>query len=118
MPGPGGINAELLKKGSQKLYKTLAYIFIKYINGENIPEEWKIAYITSIHKKGNKLQCNNYHAISITSTFSRVYGRIVRNMIEEEYRNYEKEEQCSFRAGRSCTDNVFCLKQIIEKRLE
>jgi len=29
----------------------------------------------------------------------------------------EKKKQSGFREGRTCTDNVFALKQIIEKRL-
>lgn len=53
----------------------------------------------------------------MTSTFSRIYGRILRDLIEIEYSAEEEEEQSGFRAGRSCTDNVFCLKQIIEKKL-
>ena len=52
------------------------------------------------------------------STISRVQGRISRDKIENEYKGYEEEEQCSFRVGRSCTDNLFCLKQVIEKKLE
>ncbi|KAF2880083.1 hypothetical protein ILUMI_26095 [Ignelater luminosus] len=39
-------------------------------------------------------------------------------MIEQEYKKYEEEQQCGLRTGRSCTDIVFCLRQIIEKKLE
>lgn len=56
-----------------------------------------------------------YRGISATSTISRVYGRILRDLIEDEYRNIEEEEQSGFRAGRSCIDDVFCLKQILKK---
>lgn len=97
------------------LYESLMYIFAKCINGENVPEKQKTAQITSIHKKGNKLECNNHRGISVTSTINR---RIIRDMIEQEYRNYEEEEQCSFRGGRSCTDNMFCVKQVIENKSE
>lgn len=46
---------------------------------------------------------------------SRVYSRILRNLIESEYKEQEEEEeQSGFRPGRTCT-NVFCLKQLIEK---
>ena len=94
----------------------MAWAFTEYANGANIPDEWKTAYISSIHKKGSKLQCSNYRGISVTSTISRIYGRIIRDMVEDDY-EAQDEEQSGFRAGRSCTDNVFCLKQMIEKRL-
>ena len=45
---------------------------------------------------------------------SRSYGKILRDFIEEE--NKDEEEQSGFRTGRSCTDNIFCMKQVIEKR--
>lgn len=64
------------------------------------------------------MDCNDYRRLSLTSTVNRVYGRIIRDKIEEEYQNQEEEKQCGFRSGRSCTENVFCLKQIIEKKLE
>lgn len=48
---------------------------------------------------------------------SWLYRRILRDQIEREYSDLEEEEQSGFRARRSCTDNIFCLKQIIEKRM-
>lgn len=51
------------------------------------------------------------------STISRIYGRILKNRIEREYSDLEAEEQAGFRAGRSITDHLFCLTQIIEKKV-
>jgi len=44
-------------------------------------------------------------------------GRIVRDLIENEYSDKEAQEQAGFRAGRSCSDNTFVIKQLIEKQL-
>jgi hypothetical protein len=44
-------------------------------------------------------------------------GRIVRDRIENEYSDKEAEEQARLRAGRSCNDNTFVTKQLIEKQL-
>jgi hypothetical protein len=44
---------------------------------------------------------------------SRLYGKILRDLIDEE--NKDEEEQSGFRTGRSCTD-IFCMKKVIEKR--
>lgn len=75
-----------------------------------VPKDWKMVYMSSIHKKGNKDDCNNYREISLTSTINRLYGRVLWDLIEAEFE--EEEEQCGFRGGRSCTDNVFVMKQI------
>ncbi|XP_045464755.1 uncharacterized protein LOC123673995 [Harmonia axyridis] len=106
--GPEGIYAELDKNGTQKLFHLLATIFNRYINGEDVPDTWRVAYLSSIHKKRRKDVCSNYRGISVTSTLSRMYGRILRTLIDKELD--EEEEQCGFRAGRSCTDNVFCMR--------
>lgn len=39
------------------------YMAPKCISGENVPKQWKMAYITSKHK-GNNLECNNHSGIS------------------------------------------------------
>jgi alpha-ketoglutarate-dependent taurine dioxygenase len=44
----------------------------------------------------------------------RLYGEILRDLIEEE--NKDEEEQNKFRTGRSRTDNSFCMKKVKEKR--
>jgi hypothetical protein len=72
--GPGEIPIELTKSGGQKLLERITILLNKITNGEKVLEEWKIAIITSIHKKGDKRKCGNYRGISITSTFSRIYG--------------------------------------------
>ena len=68
----------------------------KITNGGKVPEEWKVAIITSIHKKGDKRKCENYRGISVTSTFSRIYGCTLAKLVELEYKNMEMEEQSGF----------------------
>jgi len=114
--GPGDIPIESIKSGGQKLLEMVTILLIKIINGEKVPEEWKVAIITSIHKKGDKRKCENYREISVTSIFSRIYGRILAKLVELEHKNMEMEEQAGFRAGRSCIDNIFCVTQMIEKK--
>jgi len=44
---------------------------------------------------------------------SRLYGKILRDFIEEE--NKDEEEQTGFQTRRSCTDSIFCMENVIEK---
>jgi len=116
--GPGAIPKELMRSGGQKLLEVITILLNKIVNGEKVPEEWKIVIIlvTLVHKKGDKRKCENYRGISVTSTFSRIYWHILAKLVESEYKNMEMEEQSGFRAGRSCVGNIFCLTQMIEKR--
>jgi hypothetical protein len=83
----------LIKSGGQKLLEIITIFLNKIINGEKVPEEWKVAIITSIHKKGDKMKCEDYRGISVTNIFSRIYGRILAKPVELECTNMEKEEQ-------------------------
>jgi len=114
--GPGDIPIELIKSRGQKLLAMITILLNKIINGEKIPEEWKVAIITSIHKKEDKRKCENYRGISVTSTYNRIYGRILAKLLELENNNTEMEEQSGFRVGRSFIGNIFCITQMIEKK--
>lgn len=115
-PGPGDIPIELVKYGPSILLERLAEIFNKcMLEGCEIPMDWNVAYLSSIHKKGSKKECGNYRGISVTSSVGRLYGKILKNRVEQEFTDIE--EQSGFRAGRSCSDNIFIVRQLIEKRV-
>ena len=113
--GEGGIQVELIKCGTRKLFELLRNLFERCLNGEEVPQQWKIGLISVIHKKGKKNECNNYRGITVMNIFSRLYGKIIKYYLEEEYKNKEYEIQAGFRSGRSTVDNVFVVKQLIEK---
>ena len=59
-------------------------------------------------------KCKNYRRISLLLIPGKVYGRI---LIEKMHSLMEGliEEQCGFRSGRGCADQVFAMKQMSEK---
>lgn len=113
--GPGDIPAELLKHAPFQIYEILAYIFNRcLLYHDELPYEWKVGYLTPIHKKGSRKSCENYRGISVLATVGKLYGRVIKKRIEQQITI--GEEQSGFTAGRSCTDNTYSLKQILEKR--
>jgi len=114
--GPGDIPMEMIKSGGQKLLEMITILLNTIINEEKVPEEWKAAIITSVHKKRGKKKCENFRGMSVTSTFSRIYGRILAKLVELEYKNMEMEEQSGFRAGRSCVNNILRITQMIGEK--
>ena len=80
------------------------------------PMIWKIGHISVIHKKGKKDECENYRGITVLNIFSRLYGKIINQFLEQEFFEIETEEQAGFMAGRSTIDHIFCLRQLKEKK--
>jgi hypothetical protein len=105
--GPGSVHLEMLKYGGNKIVILLTKLYRKIIQGGKIPEEMKLGYISSVHKKGDRRSCSNYRGIMKT------FGRLIKHRLEEDY--VSLEEQCGFTTGRSCIDHIFTLRQILEK---
>jgi sorting nexin-29 len=77
--------------------------------------EWKTSIICPIHKKGEKLDCHNYRGISLLSTMYKIYTNIIKMKLEIYSESMIGEYQVSFRRGRSTTDQLFTVKQLLEK---
>jgi len=113
--GVGGGPAELLKSGAERLYELLRQIFERCLNGDKIPNVLKIGHISVIHKKRKKDEYENYRGIIVLNIFNRLYGKIIKHFLEQEFSQIETEEQAGFRACRSIVDHLFCLRQLIIK---
>ena len=48
----------------------------------------------------------------------KLFANIIKNRLNEHLEDEMEEEQCGFRKGRSCTEAMFTVQQIIEKRKE
>ena len=51
-------------------------------------------------------------------TAYKLLANIIRNKLNEYLGDEMIEEECGFRKGRSCTDAIFTVQQIIEERKE
>lgn len=49
----------------------------------NLHQKRYFAYITSLHKKESKRNCDNYRDISIITTLFKVYASILRDLLED-----------------------------------
>ena len=55
--------------------------------------------------------------IMVLNIFSQLYGKIIKHFLEQEFVQIETGEQAGFSAGRSTVDHIFCLKQLMEKKM-
>jgi hypothetical protein len=108
-PGNDGMNIELLKY-------TPAEIKVRFLH--KIPDEWTRGVICPIFKRGNGRDCNNYRVISLLNVAYKVYAKVITRRLNIIDGYILSEEQCRFRKGRSCSDCIFIMEQLIHKRRE
>ena len=111
------ISAELLKWSLPKIKNNLQLIFEEIWKTENILEEWKVALIHPLDKKGDKQEVNNYRGISLLSVAYKIFSKILLKRVEKTLDSHLGEYQGGFRKGRSCPEQIFTLKSIIRHRL-
>ena len=112
------IVAEYLKKGGVAMIEWLVRMFNGCFREGRIPREWKSACIVPIYKgKGDRCECSNYRGISLLSVVGKVYGRVMIERIMVGTDAAVGEEQCGFRKGRGCVDQIFSVRQVCEKYL-
>ena len=58
----------------------MLYIIIIFLSGK-IPSDWRLANVTPVFKKGISSEVSNYRPISLTSSFSKTFERIVKQQI-------------------------------------
>lgn len=117
-PGEDSINMELIKHGGRALWKHIYNLILDIWQLEQMPNDWNVAIICPIHKKGSKLECNNYRGISLLNVTYKIFTNILSKYIEPYAESALGDYQCGFRKGRSTTDQVFSLRMILEKFYE
>ena len=78
-----------------------------------VPKDWRCGCIVPLYKgKGDKCERSNSRGISLLSVVGKLLGRVLikRGRVIG-------EEQCVFRQGRGCMDQVFAVRQVCEKYL-
>ena len=72
----------------------------------------------SVHKKGDKIDCNNYRGISILPTTYKILSNILPSRLIPYAKEIIGDHQCGFQCNRSTIDHVFCIRQMLEKKWE
>jgi hypothetical protein len=87
-------------------------------NREELPHQWKESIVVPIHKKGDKTDRSNYRGISLLSTSYKILSNILLSRLIPYAGEIIGDHQCGFRRNRSTTDQIFYIRQILEKKSE
>lgn len=80
-PGPDNIHPRILSEASEILALPLKILFETSFKKQELPLDWKSANISTIFKKGSKLDISNYRPISLTCICCKIMESIIRDEI-------------------------------------
>ena len=106
--GPDKLYPRVLKELANEIAKPLQIIFNKTILEGKVPEDWKLANVTPIFKKGSRSSRSNYRPVSLTSVVCRLLESLIRDHISEYLNNNHLilDSQHGFCKGKSCQTNL------------
>ena len=95
-PGPEGWPIRVFKECSEQLSVPLSILFTKFFQSGGLPSDWKIVFVSPIHKKGSQHLAGNYRPASLTSTVVKVMESIVKYNVLEHLSFYNLISPCQF----------------------
>ena len=101
---PDSIPARLLKELSTETAPALAHIYQTSLNAGTVPDDWKMAHVVPIFKKGDKCKASNYRPVSLTAICSKVMEHILHSNVIGHFEQHSilTDAQHGFRSKRSC----------------
>ena len=106
--GPDNIPSRLLKETAAEIAPALTLLFQSSLQQGEVPENWKLANVTPLFKKGDKNDASNYRPISLTSVCSKLLEHILHSQIMKHLENHTilTDQQHGFRKQRSCESQL------------
>ncbi|XP_043064519.1 uncharacterized protein LOC122320475 [Drosophila ficusphila] len=117
-PGADGLSAELFKAGGDVLVGCMHQLICRIWLMENMPNDWNLSLICPILKKGDATQRTNYRGISLLPVAYKVLTSVLCEKLKPHAEALIGPYQCGFRPGKSTMDQIFTLRQILEKSHE
>ena len=109
--GPDRIHGLVLKNCAFGLAYPLSKLYQVSYNSGIIPQEWKLANVVPVHKKGAKMDVANYRPISLTCLVMKIFENIIRDEIMLKYRHLLNENQHGFLPSKSCDTQMLYFQE-------
>ena len=110
-PGLDGFPVQCLKKGGMAVLEWLVRLLNLSFDMGVVPMDWRGACIVPPYKgNGDKCECSNFRGISLLSVVGKLFGRVLIKRVRAGIECAIGEEQCGFRQGRGCMDQMFAVR--------
>ena len=83
-----------------------------------MPDDWQKGSIIKLPKKGDLSICDNWRGITLLSVPGKILNYILLTRLKNSLDSLLRENQAGFRNGRSCSEQIFTTRQLIEQSIE
>jgi hypothetical protein len=73
----------ILNEGCDQISETVADLFNKIYKEKRVPQQWKVAKVIPLYKKGDASEISKYRPISNLCTLSKVFEKLILNRLWE-----------------------------------
>jgi hypothetical protein len=105
----------LKKNGGPNLVDPLHEVIQQACTSETLPRTWYEGVLYPVYKKGGKFDCKNYRGICLLKVTYKVFSKILYDRLSTHSNAVVQHYQAGFQSGKSTTDKLFALHQILEK---
>jgi hypothetical protein len=105
----------LIKAVGEILYSEIHRLICCIWNKAKLPQQWKKGVIVPKHKKGDNTDCNNYRGIPLLLTAYRILSNVLLARLNPHINEVIGIHQCGFRRYISTADQIFYIRQALEK---
>ena len=74
--GPDEIHPRVLREQVEEIAELLSIIYQRSLLTGEVPEDWRLANVTPIYKKGCREDPGNYRPVSLTSVPGKIWSRL------------------------------------------
>ncbi len=106
--------------GGEAILPHLTRLFHVSINNSSVPDDWKLATVVPIFKRGDRTVLANYRSVNLTSVVCKLMEHLITNYIRQEWEQKEWlfQGQQGFRNGFSCESQIVSLFQDIADEVD
>jgi hypothetical protein len=116
-PGNDGFSPFFIKRIAEEIVDPLCMIFRSSLDESDVPDDWKVANVSPIFKKGKKDDPGNYRPVSLTSVISKIFESLMRDSIMGFLKDI-LSSQHGFTPKKSCLTNLIEFSDFVSNNLD
>ena len=93
------IPGKILKENADLLYKKMTDLINTNLENNSFPDSLKLADVNPVHKKDVRINPENYRPISVLTSTSKVFERVLHDQINSKMKGVLSSKLCGYRKG-------------------